>query len=624
MLSKKAISFASLLFPLCCFATTPDQIITYPKKTDLFETTSQQSVYRIPAIITCQDGSILAFSDRRSSIQDVRSDQQIDIVCRRSKDGGLTWSEESLVMGLAKKNSEQSNTLAFSINQNAYSDPVVVADKASNKIIVLCAHGYGIGESKPGTSEVLQIVRVESEDGGLTWKQPENITESFYGVNYTGGQTVDGENPKEWKAVFAPSGKLLQLRDGRLAISMYVHTGKRTCNYAYISSDLGKTWKILGNCAANDGDEAKLEELADGKLMISSRVSYQQRIGRLYNYYSFDTNRWGETQVRTDVETVNNNAEIKVLTSTALGHATDRMLFSFANTLEHRNRQNLCVYYSYEEGNPDSWQFGKTLCKGTGDYSTMTILPDRTIGALTERRVDGSGWDFHIDYDRFSIEELTNGRDWINVNITDNFNPLTDENCMLKGVDGSLTIQANAMADLIGDRTAPIPVFDTISVKREFETNKFYIISFPFDIKHMYVDGKELKAYDLYALNERSLSANPKKIARKHLSSTLLPKSNTAYLFRLPAQEESVEVTFVTAPKQQLSAENHLPSATMGAKTKLQASSDLLKPQVLQDVYVLNKEGNAFEWMKEAEITNFTGYLKAPQTKNGRIEIEIR
>ncbi|MEG1905624.1 MAG: sialidase family protein, partial [Bacteroidales bacterium] len=87
MLSKKAISFASLLFPLCCFATTPDQIITYPKKTDLFETTSQQSVYRIPAIITCQDGSILAFSDRRSSIQDVRSDQQIDIVCRRSKDG---------------------------------------------------------------------------------------------------------------------------------------------------------------------------------------------------------------------------------------------------------------------------------------------------------------------------------------------------------------------------------------------------------------------------------------------------------------------------------------------------------------------------------------------------------
>lgn len=620
MIYQSLLSIA-VLFPLCCSAVGQKQIVTYEKKADLFATTSQSSVYRIPAITTCKDGSLLAFSDRRSSIQDVRADQQIDIVCRRSFDGGATWSEEQLVMGLAKKPNERNNILPVSLNEHAYSDPVVVSDSQSDKIIALCAHGYGIGESKPGTNAILQIVRVESTDGGKSWNQPQNITADFYGPDYEGSLTTDGEDPKNWKAVFAPSGKLLQLRDGRLAISMFVHTGNKTCNYVYISSDLGENWEIAGNCAADHGDEAKLEELADGTLMISSRVSYSQGTGRLYNYYAFDTNQWGETELRKDVATVNNNAEIKVLTSKAAGHSTNRMLFSFANTEKVRDRQNLCVYYSYEEGAAESWQFGKTLWAGSGDYSTMTILPDRTIGALTERRMNGSGWDYHIDYDRFSIEELTNGKDWINVTITKDFNPLTDAECNLAGIDGSLTIKADAMPDLIGKREVAVPVFDTISVERDFAGDRFYLISFPFDIEKIYFGATNSEEYELYAFDEKGFSGNLKKIKEKQLVRTELPKANTPYLFRLPNRSAQTTVSFVSGVKQQLAVRpgNHWDVSGNGLSAF--AASDVLKPHTVTDVYVLNNTGTAFEWKETAEINCFSGFLKG--VKKGKATIPV-
>src|SRR6266852_6349414 len=51
--------------------------------------------YRIPAIETAPDGSLLAFAEaRKYHLNDPGSDKQdIDLVMKRSTDGGRTWSE---------------------------------------------------------------------------------------------------------------------------------------------------------------------------------------------------------------------------------------------------------------------------------------------------------------------------------------------------------------------------------------------------------------------------------------------------------------------------------------------------------------------------------------------------
>lgn len=46
--------------------------------------------YRIPAIIRAEDGSLLAFAEGRRGGQGDSGD--IDLVLKRSTDGGVTWS----------------------------------------------------------------------------------------------------------------------------------------------------------------------------------------------------------------------------------------------------------------------------------------------------------------------------------------------------------------------------------------------------------------------------------------------------------------------------------------------------------------------------------------------------
>jgi Neuraminidase (sialidase) len=49
------------------------------------------TAYRIPALTVAPDGSLLAFAEgRRNSVGD---SGEIDIVCRRSGDGGATWAD---------------------------------------------------------------------------------------------------------------------------------------------------------------------------------------------------------------------------------------------------------------------------------------------------------------------------------------------------------------------------------------------------------------------------------------------------------------------------------------------------------------------------------------------------
>ena len=48
--------------------------------------------YRIPAIVTLDDGTLVSVADKRiNNIADLPND--IDVVCRRSTDGGRSWSE---------------------------------------------------------------------------------------------------------------------------------------------------------------------------------------------------------------------------------------------------------------------------------------------------------------------------------------------------------------------------------------------------------------------------------------------------------------------------------------------------------------------------------------------------
>ena len=66
--------------------------------------------YRIPAVITAKDGSIVAVTDKRK-YNEGDLPQDIDIVCNRSTDGGHTWSGRHIVFDVENNDLEECEQL---------------------------------------------------------------------------------------------------------------------------------------------------------------------------------------------------------------------------------------------------------------------------------------------------------------------------------------------------------------------------------------------------------------------------------------------------------------------------------------------------------------------------------
>lgn len=80
--------------------------------------------YRIPAMVTAADGSLLVFCEARYNSWMDKS--YTDIVVRRSTDNGKTWSEQTNLTGSANGGGY------------AFMDPTPVADRTTGRIFVFC------------------------------------------------------------------------------------------------------------------------------------------------------------------------------------------------------------------------------------------------------------------------------------------------------------------------------------------------------------------------------------------------------------------------------------------------------------------------------------------------------
>ncbi len=334
--------------------------------------------YRIPAIVTANDGSLVTATDKRINHQgDLPAD--IDMYIRRSVDNGETWSDPLMIAG-------QNTTVG-------YGDPALVVERESGKIFCLMAHDRGFFQSTP--TQPIRIVVCESADNGITWSAPLDITNSIYGAGCS--------NPisQNWNGVFVASGRGLQLQNGRLMFAVAVRgTTDGIDNYVIYSDDKGATWNINTNRVHQGGDEAKLAQRNNGDVVISIRNAGT----REWNVSHDNGNTWGTSTNHPDLIDPNSNGEIMTYTSTLNGFKKNRMLHSLAYA---GDRSNVSMLLSYDEG--ETFPIVKTICPAPSAYSTFTILDDGTIGMYYEDGSVGGGYD--MVYVRFSLEWLTDGTD---------------------------------------------------------------------------------------------------------------------------------------------------------------------------------------------------------------------
>ena len=337
--------------------------------------------YRIPGVITAKDGSIVAVTDKRKYYQgDLPED--IDIVCRRSTDGGHTWSEPY--------------TIAQGTGYNhGFGDCVLAWTNDDNGLIAGFVGGVGLWNSTPSNPIRSYIAR--SYDNGQTWTEPEDITDFIFGSN-----CVVPEH-RTWRASFFGSGNGLITSTGRIMFVAAIRetTAQSLSNYAVYSDDNGITWHVSGRASVS-GDEAKVTELVDGRILMSIRHNGK----RWYNISNDGGETWqSSTSTWNDITAPACNGDMIRYTSVNQGFNKNRLLHSvpFGSS-----RTDVSVYISYDEG--ETWPVRKCIVPYSSAYSSLCVLPDGTIGLYVEEEYPGNSGYSTVFYN-FSLEWLTDGSD---------------------------------------------------------------------------------------------------------------------------------------------------------------------------------------------------------------------
>ena len=337
--------------------------------------------YRIPGVITAKDGSIVAVTDKRKYNQgDLPED--IDIVCRRSTDGGHTWSEPY--------------TIAQGTGYNhGFGDCVLAWTNDDNGLIAGFVGGVGLWNSTPSNPIRSYIAR--SYDNGQTWTEPEDITDFIFGSN-----CVAPEH-RTWRASFFGSGNGLITSTGRIMFVAAIRetTAQSLSNYAVYSDDNGITWHVSGRASVS-GDEAKVTELVDGRILMSIRHNGK----RWYNISNDGGETWqSSTSTWNDITAPACNGDMIRYTSVNQGFNKNRLLHSvpFGSS-----RTDVSVYISYDEG--ETWPVRKCIVPYSSAYSSLCVLPDGTIGLYVEEEYPGNSGYSTVFYN-FSLEWLTDGSD---------------------------------------------------------------------------------------------------------------------------------------------------------------------------------------------------------------------
>ena len=390
-------------------------------RSTVFDNSASTVPYRIPAIAVNKNGDVIAVADYRYSKTDigVTKNGKLDLRYRIKDAETGEWGD---VKTLAASLGEGDDNIAFG-------DPCIVADRESDLVLVTSCSG-NVSFQK-GTHDNHQgIARFYSTDGGKTWGEYEEFGNQILDL-------LDQRSDGQVNAFFIGSGKITQSSKVKVgdyyrlycALLARVNDGKTKVNYVLYSDDFGKNWNILGDiedCPIPYGaDEPKAEELPDGSVLVSSRISG----GRYYNIYHYDdinsaSGKWGEMAVSNqDVNGIiasSNACNGETLCVPVIRNSdglSTFLLFQSVPMNSDGKRANVGINFK-ELDSPDNysspskiaadWDGVYEVSPYSSGYSTMVLDKDGDVAFFFEENAHNSGYD--MIYRKLSVSDITNGK----------------------------------------------------------------------------------------------------------------------------------------------------------------------------------------------------------------------
>ncbi|MFB7930647.1 exo-alpha-sialidase [Streptomyces sp. NPDC056039] len=335
--------------------------------------------YRIPAAVTTGKGTVLAFAEgRRGGAGDTGA---IDVVLRRSTDGGCTWGPLTVVA--AGKGDTRGN-------------PAPVVDPRTGTVVLLTSYNSGkVTEAQVMRGEVTpeQSRRVfvqHSRDDGRHFTAPREITAQVKRPNWRWYATGPGH------AIALTRGP----HTGRLVVPANhsaappagsPDTGQEPRYYgahALLSDDGGRTWRpgFVDDSydGVNNANESIAAQLPDGRVYFNARDQHGTSPGNRLDGHSRDGGRSLERPY-TVQPTLN---EVPVVQGSVLQVAGRHGPLLFAGPSVPTARRAMALWRSTDGG--ATFTKALTLSQQPAAYSDLVPLGRKAVGILYETGVQGT------------------------------------------------------------------------------------------------------------------------------------------------------------------------------------------------------------------------------------------
>ncbi|MFG3167126.1 exo-alpha-sialidase [Streptomyces sp. NPDC048200] len=319
--------------------------------------------YRIPAVVVTGAGTLLAFCEGR--VGSASDHGHIDIVLKRSVDGGRTWGPQ---LAVARNG----------VNLAGNPAPVVLDTGR-----VLLVH---VRAAATATEDALLRGKVKAADGRRVWVQHSDDD----GLTWSGLEEITGQVKKTgWRWYATTPGHALQLRSGRVVVPGN-HTlpptgtdngteAKYNSGHCLLSDDRGATW-YLGYLDENTNgyvnvNETTAAELPDGRLYFNTRNDSPSP-GNRADAYSRDGGRTLEKPFRPQAGLVTPVVEGSLL------QLRDPDLLLYSGPADPEFRAVMTLRASTDGGT--TWRTAHTVDGLPAAYSDLVRVDATTVGLLYE------------------------------------------------------------------------------------------------------------------------------------------------------------------------------------------------------------------------------------------------
>ena len=376
MIKPLRILCFSLLLSLCC-ASVARSI----EKIDLFVVGDDPAYarYHIPGVTVTAQGTVLAWCEARNAESDWAD---IDILLRRSTDGGKSWSAAKSIAKLDEEKRKNPAALRLGVNPQwvTLNNPVLIPDRDGTVHMLFCL-------------EYERCFYQRSDDDGVTWSKPREITDTFEAFR----------KDYDWNVLATGPNHSIQLKNGRLIVPVWLSTGsggnahRPSVTATIYSDDGGKTWKasqiaIPCNDRFINPNETVAVELADGSVMLNAR-NESGTIRRIVVTSPDGATDWSAPRFQKDLID-----PICMAGLTRYAHHGQNVLL-FSNPDTTSGRKNVSLRMSRDEGK--SWPVFRSIEPGYSAYSDLAVTHSGTILCFY-----GRSKDVHFAGDRLTLARI--------------------------------------------------------------------------------------------------------------------------------------------------------------------------------------------------------------------------